>query len=114
VFRQLLLACVLLGVLCRGTVGAEQTQEKMPREDVVQVPAIGQGLCVSNIFQTNMVLQREKPLNIWGWADPGEEVSVSFADQQAKAQAAADRSWQVTLDPMPANTTPQECVTVTR
>ena len=106
-FRQLLFSCVLLGVLCRGTVCAQQAQEQMPREDVVQVPAIGQGLCVSNIFQTNMVLQREKPLNIWGWADPGEEVTVSFADQQAKAQAAADRSWQVTLDPMPANTTPQ-------
>jgi sialate O-acetylesterase len=106
-FRQLLLSCVLLGVLCRGTVCAQQAQEQMPREDVVQVPAIGQGLCVSNIFQTNMVLQREKPLNIWGWADPGEEVTVSFADQQAKAQAAADRSWQVTLDPIPANTTPQ-------
>ncbi|MCL4207397.1 MAG: hypothetical protein KJ000_33355 [Pirellulaceae bacterium] len=106
-FRQLLLSCVLLGVLCRGTVCAQQAQDKMPREDVVQVPAIGQGLCVSNIFQTNMVVQREKPLNIWGWADPGEEVTVSFAGQQAKAQAAADRSWQVTLDSMPANTTPQ-------
>jgi len=105
--RQILLSCVLLGVLGRGTVCAQQAQDKMPREDVVQVPAIGQGLCVSNIFQTNMVVQREKPLNIWGWADPGEEVTVSFADQQAKVQAAADRSWQVTLDPIPANTTPQ-------
>ena len=79
----------------------------MPREDVVQDPAIGKDLCVSNVFQTNMVLQRDKPLNIWGWAEPGEEVTVSFAGQQAKAKAAADRSWQVALQPMPANSTPQ-------
>ena len=79
----------------------------MPKQDVVDVPAIGQGLCVSNVFQTNTVLQREKPLNIWGWAEPGEEVTVSFAGRQARAKAAADRSWQVTLQPMSANSTPQ-------
>jgi sialate O-acetylesterase len=79
----------------------------MPKEDVVDVPAIGQGLCVSNAFQTNMVLQRDKPLNIWGWAQPGEAVTVSFAGQEVQAKAAADRSWTVTLKPMPANSTPQ-------
>ena len=79
----------------------------MPKEDVVEVPAIGQGLCVANVFQSNMVLQRDKPLNIWGWADPGEEVIVSFAGQEVPAKAAADRSWQVTLKPVPANNAPQ-------
>lgn len=79
----------------------------MPREDVIDVPAIGEGLCVSNVFQTNMVLQRDKPVNVWGWAEPGEAVTVSFAGQQVKAKAAADRSWQVALQPMPANSTPQ-------
>ncbi len=79
----------------------------MPREDVIDVPAIGEGLCVSNVFQTNMVLQRDKPLNIWGWAEPGEEVSVSFAGQQVNATAATNRTWQVTLPPLPANGTPQ-------
>jgi sialate O-acetylesterase len=54
-----------------------------------------------------MVLQRDKPLNIWGWAAPGEEVTVSFAGQQAAAKAVADRSWQVTLKPVPANNAPQ-------
>ena len=76
----------------------------MPKEDVVEVPAIGQGLCVANVFQSNMVLQRDKPLNIWGWAEPGEEVTVSFAGQQAAAKAAADRSWQVTSSRCPPTT----------
>ena len=65
-FRHLSSACLLLGLLSCGIVHSQDSQEKMPREDVVQIPAIGKGLCVSNIFQTNMVLQRDKPLNIWG------------------------------------------------
>jgi len=79
----------------------------MPRQDVVDVPAIGPGLCVANVFQSNMVLQRDKPLKIWGWAEPGEEVTVSFAGHQARAKAAADRAWQVTLKPVPVNNAPQ-------
>jgi sialate O-acetylesterase len=106
-FRHLVLSSLIWGLFSCGIVHSQDTQQKMPREDVVEVPAIGEGLCVSNVFQTNMVLQRDKPLNIWGWAEPGEEVTVSFAGQQAKAKAGADRSWQVTLKPMPANSTPQ-------
>ncbi len=78
-----------------------------PREDLVVVTAIGEGLCVSNAFQGNMVLQRDKPLKIWGWADAGEQVTVSCAGQQASVTAAADRSWQVVLDAMPASTIAQ-------
>ena len=42
--------------------------QRMPREDVIEVASIAEGLCVSNVFQTNMVLQRDKPIAIWGWA----------------------------------------------
>jgi len=106
-FRHFYLACSLLAFFSFGTLYSQDNRERMPREDVVQVPAIGEGLCVSNVFQTNMVLQRDKPLNIWGWAEPGEEVTVSFAGRQATSKAAPDRSWQVTIEPMPANSTPQ-------
>ena len=80
---------------------------KMPHSDVVEVPAIGKGLCVSNLFQSNMVLQRDKPIHIWGWAAPGEKVTVSFAGRSAGTAAAKDRSWRVTLEPLPANNTPR-------
>ena len=106
-FRHLILSCVLLGSFCCGVVHSQESREKMPREDVVDVPAIGEGLCVSNVFQTNMVLQRDKPVNVWGWAEPGEKVTVSFAGQRVEAKAAEDRSWTVTLEPMPADSTPQ-------
>jgi len=107
--RRMALTCLLvLGLAGGAAVAASAPDRKqMPKEDVVDVPAIGQGLCVSNAFQTNMVLQRDKPLNIWGWAQPGEAVTVSFAGQEVQAKAAADRSWTVTLKPMPANSTPQ-------
>lgn len=90
-----------------GFVASAAEKKEMPKEDVVDVPAIGRGLCVANVFQSNMVLQRDKPLKIWGWAEPGNEVVVSFAGQQVQARAAADRSWQVTLIPVAANASPQ-------
>lgn len=81
--------------------------QDMPRKDVVEVPALGEGLWVSNTFQSNMVIQRDKPVHVWGWADPGEAVTVSFAGKTGTATAAADRAWKVTLDAMPANSEPQ-------
>jgi sialate O-acetylesterase len=106
-FRHVVLSCLLLGAICFGLVGVTHAQEKMPREDVIDVPAVGEALCVSNVFQSNMVLQRDKPVSVWGWAAPSEKVTVSFAGQTAEATAAADRSWRVALAALPANSTAQ-------
>ncbi|MHC4743583.1 MAG: hypothetical protein ACYS8Z_16840, partial [Planctomycetota bacterium] len=100
----LFVVCTLAAVLT-GLAGA--AEKAMPKADVVDVPAVGKGLCVSNIFQTNMVLQREKPVAVWGWAEPGEEVVVSFGGQEATTKAAVDRFWRVTLESMSANSTAQ-------
>ena len=81
--------------------------QRMPREDVIEVPAIGEGLCVSNLFQSNMVLQRDKPIRVWGWADPGDQVVVEFAGAEVAATAGEDRSWEVTLPATQAETEPQ-------
>lgn len=101
--RKVVLSCVCLILLSCVFVQAQP----MPREDVVEVPAIGKGLCVSNLFQTNMVLQRGEPIAIWGWATPNEKVTVSFGGQTATTRAKSDRTWQVTLKAMPANAAPQ-------
>ena len=72
--------CLLIStVVLAGFLALPARAQPMPREDVVDVPAIGEGLCVSNVFQANMVLQRDKPINVWGWAAPGEEVTVEFS-----------------------------------
>ena len=55
-----------------------------------------------SIVGDGMVLQRDSALNIWGWADPGEAVSVAFRKQQLAAIADADGKWQVQLEPLKA------------
>lgn len=52
------------------------------------------------IFSSNMVLQRDLPLSIWGTADSGEEVIVKFAGQSKQTQAGADGKWMIRLDPL--------------
>ena len=39
------------------------------------------------IFRSNMVLQRDKPITIWGWAPAGSEVKVSFGKRSANGKA---------------------------
>lgn len=102
--RCLLIAIVLFAELLTPPVHAQP----MPREDVIDVPAIAEGLCVSNVFQTNMVLQRDKPIRVWGWADPGEQVTVTFAGGQASTKADKDRAWKVVLPAVSANSNPQQ------
>ena len=77
--------------------------EKMPREDVIEFPAISEGLSLHNLFQSNMVLQRDKPISIWGWATPAEKITVTLAGNSQSATASQDRSWKVTFLPLPAN-----------
>ena len=54
------------------------------------------------LFSDHMVLQREAAVPVWGWAEAGEEVSVSIAGQTKTVQAGADGKWRVTLDKISA------------
>ncbi len=49
------------------------------------------------LFTDNMVLQQGARLKIWGWADAGEEVTISLAGATAKARPAASGKWMATL-----------------
>lgn len=53
------------------------------------------------IISDNMVLQSGRPVPIWGWAAPGESVTVIFGPQKKTAAADATGRWQVTLDTLP-------------
>jgi len=50
------------------------------------------------IFGDNMVLQRDKPINVWGWASPKEKVTVKFHNQIKTATAGKDGKWKLALD----------------
>ncbi len=52
------------------------------------------------IFSDNMVLQRDKPIKVWGWADKNETVEVSFLDQQKKVKADKNGNWTILLTPV--------------
>lgn len=54
------------------------------------------------LLSDGLVLQREKPVRIWGWAAPGENVTVTFATQQKSGQADLQGRWEVKLNPMTA------------
>jgi sialate O-acetylesterase len=49
------------------------------------------------LVSNGMVLQRDKPIKIWGWASPSEKVSVSFLTKKYKTNVGADGKWQVVL-----------------
>jgi sialate O-acetylesterase len=57
---------------------------------------------VPAIFGPHMVLQRDQKDRVWGWAEPGEEVTVAIREESKSTKAGADGSWQIVLDPMPA------------
>ena len=57
----------------------------------------------SPMFASNMVLQRDRDVKIWGTADPGEKVTVAFAGQSVEAVADANGDWEATLAPMAAS-----------
>ncbi len=69
------------------------------------IPAVlcGADLRLAGMFGDHMVLQRDVPVPVWGWAAPGEKVNIEFAGQKKSAAAAASGKWMVKLDPMTAS-----------
>ena len=54
------------------------------------------------VFGDHMVLQRELPVPVWGWADPAETVTVTLGGQSKIATADAGGKWSVKLDKLAA------------
>jgi len=63
---------------------------------------------LASVFSDHMVLQRDCPVPIWGTAVSGEEVNVTFAGQIHSAVADSKGAWRVTLDPLEADSSPQD------
>ena len=54
-----------------------------------------------------MVLQQQMPVPIWGWADAGEQVTVSFGTQTRTTKADDSGKWQVRLAPLSPDEVPR-------
>jgi sialate O-acetylesterase len=63
-------------------------------------------LQLPEVFSDDMVLQREKPVPVWGRGLPGALVTVRFASQMKTTEVGADSSFSVMLDPMKASAVP--------
>jgi sialate O-acetylesterase len=108
--RTCVILATSLSVMLNGGARAQSAEKPVRGKDLVYFPAMDQGLCVQSLFQSNMVLQREKPISVWGWADAGEPVTVTFDGQTRSATAAVDRSWRVTFPALPASDRPRTMV----
>ena len=85
--HQLLTALVLMGMV--STFGAASE------------------LKVAKIFSDNMVLQRDMSDPVWGWANPGEKITVQFDGQEKSTIADSNGKWMVRLDPLAASCEPK-------
>jgi sialate O-acetylesterase len=65
-------------------------------------------LSFAPLFNDGAVLQCEMPVNVWGTADSGAKVAVSFGGQEKSAVASDGGQWQVQLDPLKASAEPHE------
>ncbi len=51
----------------------------------------------AGIFTDHMVLQRDQPLPVWGWAAPGRAVTVEVGPHSARTRTNAEGRWRLTL-----------------
>jgi sialate O-acetylesterase len=82
-FQRLLAALLLLPFAILGA-DAPATALRLPK-----------------VFSSHMVLQRERPVVVWGWSAPGADVGVSLATAQATAKANDRGEWKVSLPAIP-------------
>ena len=62
-------------------------------------------LKVHGIFRSNMVLQRDKPIKVWGWAPVGTDVTVSLGAESVTSKTADESGhWETVFKAQPANT----------
>ncbi|KQY79365.1 sialate O-acetylesterase [Pelomonas sp. Root1444] len=57
---------------------------------------------LAEVFGEHMVLQRDRPLRVWGQATPGKTLTVDLGGHTGTARVGADGRWRVQLAPLPA------------
>jgi sialate O-acetylesterase len=77
--QKSLISSILLVILGSFIIGAK-AEIRLPR-----------------LISDGMVLQRDVPLKIWGWADPGEKVKVDFAGKTYQAKTDKKGNWKMEL-----------------
>ena len=97
VVRVLLVACAL-SVCADG----QQPPPQVPPGFQPPQPAPAGPQLLHPMFQDHAVLQRDRPIRIYGETQPGAAVAVTLGTVSAQARAGADGRWRATLPAMPA------------
>jgi len=74
---------------------------------IVSLVAVGSPLARADvklpaIFSDHMVLQQDEDCLVWGWADPGEQVTVTIAGKSKSTKAGKDGKWSLKLPELKA------------
>ncbi len=77
---------------------------------LVAVPLPAADLKVAAVFSDHMVLQRDKPVPVWGWAKPGEKITVDFAGQKQTGTANDKGLWMIKLNALTVSAESRELV----
>ena len=59
-------------------------------------------LKVPNVFGNHMVVQQKAPLKVWGWTNPGQDVTVELGETTVSGKANAEGRFDVSLPEMTA------------
>ena len=59
-------------------------------------------LKVARLFSDHVVLQRQKPIPVWGWATAKDKITVTLAGQIQTTTTDANGKWQVKFNPLEA------------
>lgn len=69
----------------------------------VVTPSLRADVKLPSVFNSHMVLQREMPIPVWGWADAGEKVTVSIGEATVSATVDGSGKWKASLPAMKAD-----------
>lgn len=69
---------------------------------MVSMPMVRAEVTLPSVLADHMVIQRDKPVHVWGSADPGEQVTVSFRGHQGTSIANDLGRWSLYLPPVDA------------
>lgn len=92
--KRNILRVVAFGLILAGAVLSVRADVKLPR-----------------VIGSHMVLQQQRPVVIWGWADAGEAVTVALDGHSAQVKADDKGNWKVALPAMKADGK-SHCLTV--
>ena len=64
---------------------------------IVLVTEVSANIRLPKIFADNMVLQRDQAITIWGWAAPGEKITIQLINQTKTLKTGKDGIWKTLL-----------------